>query len=63
VDWQTEQEELARVERLFAEGLVADAEVGRARAKTEKARLAYQEALIELASVQPRLSVQRAIKR
>lgn len=62
VDLQTERAELARVERLLQQGLVSEAEVERARSKEQKARLDYQEALLDLASVEPRLSVQRAVK-
>lgn len=63
IDLTTELEELKRVERLFDQGLVSAADVERAQAKADKARLAYQEAMLELVVIPPRLSVERAVKR
>lgn len=63
IDLTSELEELKRAEQLFEEGLISESDVERARAKADKARLSYQEAMLELAVVPPRLSVQRAVKR
>lgn len=62
VDLQTERAELSRVESLFEQGLVSEADVERASAKEKKAVFDYQEALLNLASTHPRLSVRRAVK-
>jgi hypothetical protein len=62
IELKSVAEDQARVERLFAEGLVAGTEVDRARTDVETARLAYQEALLDLLSIPPRLTVEEAVK-
>ncbi len=54
--------ELERAEKLLAEGLMSEAEVGKARATLEKAQLGFQDALLGLVSLQSRLAVREAIK-
>jgi hypothetical protein len=47
---------------LFENGLISGAELDQARAEVEKAQLNYQEAVLSLLSLQPRLSVKQAMK-
>jgi hypothetical protein len=47
---------------LFKDGLIARSDLDQARAALEKAQLSYQEAVLSLLSLQPRLSVKEAIK-
>ncbi len=54
--------QLQRTEELFEQGLVSRTELDRARTAVEMAQLNYQEAVLSLLSLQPRISVRQAIK-
>lgn len=64
--WQIElssaRADMARAEELFAEGLVSQAEMERQKARVAGAQLSYQQAVLSLLSVEPRVTVQRAVK-
>jgi hypothetical protein len=49
-------------QNLFEDGLISRSDLDQARAALEKAQLSYQEAVLSLLSLQPRLSVQQAMK-
>lgn len=53
---------LSRTEELFRQGLVPKADVERNQGTVERAQLDYQEALLTLLNVQPRVSVKEAVK-
>lgn len=54
--------ELERTRELFEQGLISGARLEEAEAAVETAQLSYQEAVLALLSLQPRVSVERAIK-
>ncbi len=54
--------EFSRVEQLQREGLVPVSDLEEARATLEKLQLAYQEAVLALLSVKPRVVVEKAVK-
>lgn len=54
--------QLQRTQELFEQGLTSRTELGRAQTAVETAQLNYQEAVLSLLSLQPRLSVRQAIK-
>jgi len=53
---------LKRTQELFQQGLVSQTELDRAETAVETAQLNYQEAVLTLLSLQPRLSVREAVK-
>lgn len=53
---------LARQEGLFKSGLIPNADLDRARTELEKAQLNYQESVLSLLSLQPRLTIREAVK-
>ncbi len=63
VELRAERAEFDRKEQLFKEGLVSSVEIDRGRTSVEKAQIGYQESLLSLLSLQPRLAVQEAMKR
>lgn len=62
VELRAERAELDRKQQLFKEGLVSSVEIDRARTSVEKAQLGYQEAILSLLSLQPRIAVKEALK-
>lgn len=62
VELRAERAELDRKQLLFKEGLISSVEIDRARTSVEKAQLGYQEAILSLLSLQPRIAVTEAIK-
>lgn len=62
VELRAQRAELERKQQLFKDGLVSSVELDRARTLVETAQLSYQEALLSLLSLQPRLAVREAIK-
>jgi hypothetical protein len=62
VDLQTIRSEVARKQELFNQGLISGAELETARARLTGAELDYQEAVLTLLNLEPRVSVQRALK-
>lgn len=62
IDLEEARSELAKTERLFSEGLISETEVEASRSAAEKAELAYQQELLDLLSVQPRLTIRKAVK-
>jgi len=63
---QVEQKEarsqLTRVQELHEAGLVAESELERAENAVEKASINYQDAVLKLLNVQPRITVREALK-
>jgi hypothetical protein len=49
-------------QNLFEDGLISQFDLNQAQAALEKAQLSYQEAVLSLLSLQPRLSVKKALK-
>jgi hypothetical protein len=49
-------------QNLFKDGLISRSDLDQAQAALEKAQLSYQEAVLSLLSLQPRLSVKQALK-
>lgn len=62
IELQTARQELKRKEELFNGGLVSQADIDKARMELSKAQLGYQEAVLSLISLEPRISVRRAVK-
>lgn len=64
--WQIElkaaRTQLQRTQELFEQGLVSRTELDRAQTGVDTAQLNYQEAVLSLLSLQPRLSIREAIK-
>ena len=54
--------EFQRTQQLFEQGLTSAAELDRARARLEQAQIAYQEAVLSLVSLQPRVAIEEAVK-
>ena len=54
---------LARVQELVDQGLTARTELDSARIRLERAQLDYQSSVLSLLALQPRLSIQEAVKR
>jgi hypothetical protein len=57
------REKLARTGKLVEEGVVSRTELNSARIALEQAQLLYQNAVLSLLALQPRLSIQEAVKR
>jgi hypothetical protein len=62
IELQSARQEVKRLEELFQQGVVPKTSLDRARMELEKAQLAYQEAVLSLLALEPRLSVRRAVK-
>ncbi|MCP4590660.1 MAG: hypothetical protein GY842_07945 [bacterium] len=62
VELRAARADLERVQQLFAEGLTAQAELDRVRTSMETAQLRYQEAVLSLLSLQPRIAIDEAVK-
>jgi hypothetical protein len=62
IDLATARTTLTRTIELFSQGLVARTELDRAQTAVDTAQLNYQEAVLSLLSLQPRLTVTRAVK-
>lgn len=62
IDLKEARAKLSRTQELFHQGLVPKTELEQMESTVEKMQLAYQEALLSLLSLQPRLSVKSAIK-
>jgi len=62
VELRAGKAELQRNEQLFKDGLISPVELERARARMDQLQLNYQEALLSLLSLQPRIAVQAAVK-
>lgn len=56
------RQQLQRSEELFRQGLVPRTEMERLQVAVERAQLNYQESLLSLLNMQPRLSVENAVK-
>ena len=54
--------EFARTKQLFEQGLTSVAEVDRARARLEQLQIGYQEAVLSMVSLQPRVAIEEAVK-
>lgn len=54
--------EFHRTQQLFEQGLTSAAEVERSRARLEQLQIAYQEAVLSLISLQPRVAIEEAVK-
>jgi len=62
VDLSAGRAEFLRTKQLFEQGLTSVAEVERARARLDQFQIAYQEALLSLVSLQPRVAIEEAVK-
>jgi hypothetical protein len=62
IELQAARQELKRLEELLTQGLVPKTKVDQARIDLDKAQLSYQEAVLSLLSLEPRLSVRQAVK-
>ena len=62
VELRAERAEFDRKQQLYKDGLVSSVELDRAKTSVEKAQLGYQEAVLSLLSLQPRLAVKEAVK-
>lgn len=62
LELQSARKQLERSQKLAAQGLVPQSETDRDRAAVETAQLNYQQALLSLLDMQPRISVRSAIK-
>lgn len=54
--------ELSRTEELFTAGLISATELERVRTRMESSQLAYQAAVLSLLTLQPRITVEQAVK-
>ena len=62
IDLNSSRLALQRAQENFKQGLIAYIDVERAKTDVDKAQLDYQEAVLSLLSLQPRLSVKQAMK-
>lgn len=62
VELSAGRSEFVRIQQLFAQGLTSAAEVDRARARLEQLQIGYQEAVLSLVSLQPRVAIEEAVK-
>jgi len=62
LELQSVRSELARKQELFNQGLVSKAELDAAKSRLTGAELDYQEAVLALLTLEPRVSVRRAVK-
>ena len=62
IELTTARTALKRAEELEKQGLVPQSDLDRARTAVDTAQLNYQEAVLSLLSLQPRLTVRQAVK-
>ncbi len=62
VELRASRADFERALRLRGEGLISQAELEQVRSQLETAQLAYQESVLSLLSLQPRLSIRNAVK-
>lgn len=62
VELRASRSELARAEQLYEEGLISRTELEEVRTRMELSQLRYQASLLSLLGLQPRISVEEAIK-
>ncbi len=62
IDLSSARAALKRTEELFNQGLVPRTDLDRAKTEVETSQLNYQEAVLSLLSLQPRLTVKEAVK-
>jgi len=62
IELQSARQEVKRLEELYNQGIIPKTNLDRARMELEKAQLAYQEAVLSLLALEPRISVRRAVK-
>jgi len=62
IELQAARQEVKRMEELFAQGLVPKTKLDQARTDLDKAQLSYQEAVLSLLALEPRISVRQAVK-
>ncbi len=62
IDLSAARANVKRNQDLYSQGLVAKAELDRAEAALQTAQLSYQESVLALLNLQPRLSVREALK-
>lgn len=62
IELKEQRAEFDRVKQLESEGLVSSAELHKAQVSVDVAQLNYQEAVLSLLTLQPRISVRRAVK-
>jgi hypothetical protein len=62
LELQSARKQLARSEKLASQGLIPQTEVDNDRSKVETAQLNYQQAVLALLNLQPRISVRSAVK-
>ena len=62
IELRAARQEVRRLEELYNQGLVPKMRLDQARTELEKVQLSYQEAVLSLLALEPRLSVRRAVK-
>lgn len=62
IELQSARQEVKRLEELYNQGIIPKTNLDRARMELEKAQLAYQEAVLSLLALEPRISVRQAVK-
>jgi hypothetical protein len=62
IELRLARQEVQRLEELFRQGVIPKTKLDQARVELEKAQLAYQEAVLALLALEPRISVRRAVK-
>lgn len=62
VELKAARAELKRVEKLASDGLISQADLEKAQTSLETAQLSYQESVLQLLAVQPRISIKQAVK-
>jgi len=62
IDLSSQRATFESKQKLFEDGLISRSDLDQAQAALEKAQLSYQEAVLSLLSLQPRLSVKQAMK-
>jgi hypothetical protein len=62
IELKEQRAEFERVQRLASEGLISAAELHKAQVSVDVAQLNYQEAVLALLTLQPRISIRRAVK-
>ncbi|MEA2559704.1 MAG: hypothetical protein QOH06_1208 [Acidobacteriota bacterium] len=62
VDLSSGRTEMERTQQLFDQGLASRVDLDRAKAHLEALQISYQEAVLSLVSLSPRVSIERAIK-
>lgn len=62
VDLSAGRAEFLRNQQLFEQGLTSAADLDRSRARLEQLQIGYQEAVLTLISLQPRVAIEEAVK-